>query len=397
VFSDPQMLDSIRSFGTYLGQFFETLANNGPLITDTFRAVLAAADEVLVVLNGLIDAAAGIDHAWTAAGNTVDGAIQGWARAFGAGSTATQKMVTGMQFFVGTAAAVSTALTDSQLKALAASVDYAKLAQQLSATAQTADTLAGALTDKVLNSLMSNDLAALHFKESLHRVSDAFKQNGRDISIYTVKGEANRESVLASVQANIDQYNAMIASGDSAVAAAGKYDTNTAALEAQLRKAHLTKDQIAALIGQYEKVPSKVNTIIAMQGLTDAINHLNETIRLVNHLDGLTATSYVNVVTRNLPGGIGHIQARATGGPVSGDTWMNEHGGELVRLPSGSMVYPAGTAPAGTAAASPGHGAPIRVTLDFSGADTNGLGQLVMRMVRDRQIQLRVNGQAVTV
>jgi hypothetical protein len=159
-------------------------------------------------------------------------------------------------------------------------------------------TVAGAMSDAVFNGLMSMDRANLSVASSLTNVTDALHKNKDALDIHTAAGQADRGAVLDAVQANIGLYDSMINSGISAQDAAASYDSNTRALESQMRAAGLTQGQIDGLIGKYKGVPSRVNTVLALQGLTDAINGLADLIREINGLSGRSVTSYINVVTR---------------------------------------------------------------------------------------------------
>jgi hypothetical protein len=182
---------------------------------------------------------------------------------------------------LGTARSASDLLVDSTGKL---ALNYDALASQMSTTKQTADTLAGAMADSVFKTLMSNDEATLHWYESLTSLSKALKTNKDALNIHTRAGQADREAVLASVQANIQQYDTMIQSGMSAQQAAAAYDKNAAALRQQLHDAGLTKHQIDGLIGSYDKVPDTVNTTIVLQGMSNAIQSL---VDLQKQLNGL--------------------------------------------------------------------------------------------------------------
>src|SRR5436305_15160617 len=77
----------------------------------------------------------------------------------------------------------------------------------------------------------------------------------------------------------------------SAQDAAAANDANTAALERQLLEAGLTQKEIDGLIGKYRSLPAKVDTDIAMNGLTEAINGLADLIRQINGIPTHKTTS----------------------------------------------------------------------------------------------------------
>lgn len=189
------------------------------------------------------------------------------------------------------------------------------LNKQLDQTAATADTLAGKMVDKVFGALLDADGATLHLAESQTRLSESFAQNGKSIDLHTAKGQANREAIRTVVQQNIESYDWMIKSGQGADVAAAAYDKNTAALERQLHKLGLTPAAIDEVIGKYRQVPDKVDTNIAIKGLTDAINDLNDLIRMLNGLPPLkTVTIHTKYVTTGVAVGVNG--ARATGGQL---------------------------------------------------------------------------------
>jgi phage-related tail protein len=94
----------------------------------------------------------------------------------------------------------------------------------------------------------------------------------------------------------------------------------------------------------------------------------------INNLSGKTITLTTRLVTVNgdqyahgfAHGGI--IGGAAGGGPRSGFTWVGEQGPELVRLPSGSQVIPAGQS-RNMAAAAAGGGGGTSVQLEWIGGN----------------------------
>lgn len=375
---DPQAKATWDAFADDVNAFFMTMGRHKQLIVDTFTALVSILNAALGVMNALVNAADWLDKAYRKLTAPLTAIWEHNNRI-----DASSHWVEGQKSSIEDLVPSLTALVD----------DYDALAGSLSKVHNTADTLAGALTDKVLSGLMRSDQTTLHWEESLTRLGEAFKTNGRQIDIHTAKGQANREAVLAAVQANIDEYDTMIAAGASAKGAAGAYDINTKALEAQLRKAHLTKTQIDELIGSYRGVPKKVNTTIAILGLTKAIEDLNTTLELINGIHGKTVTVHVNTVHGPGPA---KASARASGGISGGLHWVGEHGAELVRLPQGSTVYPAGQSQA-MAAQQGGAGGEIKMEFVFSGNTDTAMAGAIQNMVRTGKIQLKANGQTVKV
>jgi hypothetical protein len=212
----------------------------------------------------------------------------------------------------------------------------------------------------------------------------------------------------------------------SAEDAAKKYDTNTRALEDQLRAAGMTKAQIDGLIGKYRNVPDTVNTNIALEGLTEAINDLDRMLQLINHITDpksvditinelVKTSSSPKATSKTIVGGKGHSSdpapkaapkapakpvakrpGLATGGVMTGyDTEVGESGIELLHMP-GAMVssHPdtmARMQQASTAAA------PVSLGIHFSGNTSNVFAQAFMKLVRTGAIQLNVGGKPVSV
>jgi hypothetical protein len=212
--------------------------------------------------------------------------------------------------------------------ALKSGEDFKTLSAQIGQTAQTAETLAAAMVNKIFSATMGLDQAVLGVAESLTRLTDSVEKNGRSIKINTKEGQANREAILASVSANMQLYQAQISAGVSAEDAAAAYDTNYAALVKTARQAGLSQQAIDGLIGKYKGIPKNVNTAIAMQGLTDAINSLADLIRLINHIP----LSKTIVVTTTY---------RTSGTPRMGNSRnQNELHGGIIRAAEGLIVPP---------------------------------------------------------
>lgn len=199
--------------------------------------------------------------------------------------------------------AAARAIDDVSHSALMGQEELDGLSAALGKTVVTADSLAGAMVGKIFAATMGLDQALLGVAESLTKVGDAFEKNGRaldkhtgQVAMNTEKGQANREAVLSAVTANMSLYQAQLSAGMSAEDAAQAYDENTAALEAQLHKAGLTQGAIDGLIGKYRGIPKRVDTDIAINGLTAAIDRLADLIRLINGIHDKTVTVTVKQV-----------------------------------------------------------------------------------------------------
>ncbi len=205
-----------------------------------------------------------------------------------------------------------------------------------------------AAVDEAFSVLLGRDHAIIGFAEATDQLSESLSNNHKQLKLNTDGGRENRDAILGVVEANLALYDSNIRSGMSAEDAAAKYNENTAALEAQLRKAGFTKTEIDGLIGKYRELPGRVTTEIAMKGLEKALQDLEDTLRAINNIP---PRKRVTVEVREIfVGGRGQsrggeyrtggIKGAATGGIQDGLVKVGEEGEELVRLPTGSMVYP---------------------------------------------------------
>lgn len=299
-----------------------------------------------------------------------------------------------------------------------ASAEFAAMISSIGQLPATAEQVAGAITDKLINTMLSLDQANLGVAEAVTRVGDSFEKNGRQLDIHTKAGQANRESVLASVAANLRQYDTLIASGVSATDAAAAYDVNTESLRKQLEKAGLTKGKIDELIGSYAKVPDKVNTDIAARGLTNTLADLRETLVMVHNLNGqkIVINSYLHEhYTKTYDDmGLGHQgqAGRASGGPIAAGTpyLVGEKGPEII-VPSmsGTVIDAAASANimtrgTGSALADTGWGrgapampGPSTLGIVFGGNTDSAYATAFASLIRNNAIMLNVDGVPVKV
>lgn len=209
--------------------------------------------------------------------------------------------------------------------------DLTLLTQKLNMATLSTDSLAASMVNKLFTATMALDQATLGVFQAQTRLGEVLKDNGLAIDKHTglmadntAKGQANQEAILGTVTANMALYQAQVAAGMSAEDAAAAYDRNTAALEAQLRKAGLTSAQIDDLIGKYRGIPREVNTQIAVEGLTRAISQLDQTLRLINGLHDKTVT----------------IRYKEVGSPRGQSRLSPELHGGIIRAAEGMIVAP---------------------------------------------------------
>lgn len=305
-------------------------------------------------------------------------------------------------------------------------VDFDVMNETLNRTSASLESLEGAIVDKIFQATMGLDQALLNVNESLLKVTDSIKQNGRATDEHSEKGIANRRVILGAVQDNMALYQAQLKAGMSAEDAARQYDDNTAALERQLRKSGVAQGEIDKLIGKYKGIPHQVDTDIAINGLTSAINGLADLIRLINGIHDKTVTVYYRTKGQSLNAPLAHggIRRAAVGMLIPpsdpGTTLVGEPqtGGEaLIPLRGISqsramdLAQTVGNAYGFRVSAAHGYadmrsagqmgwsggGGPtqLELTLRVDPARDTGVGSLVQRAFANQEIQVYAGGQRV--
>lgn len=278
--------------------------------------------------------------------------------------------------------------------------------------------VAGSLTSKIIDQMMGLDQATLHWQSSLNGLSDAVKQNGRALSGNSEKVIHNKEALLGAVQANADLYAQNLLAGDSAQVAGQKYEQNAAQLRKQAIAAGFNAKEVDGLIGKYGKVPSRVQTILATIGLTDALNHLAQILIDFRNLNGKDFKTKYTIITihdtqftssgQRLSGSshgdgfaLGGIRHAATGmivGPSNPGTLIGEPqtGGEaliplqgITRHAAMGLMRTAG-AGYGLDVVPRGGGGTMRFehTFSFAGGEDSAMGTAITKLARTGQMQI---------
>lgn len=311
------LADVLPAIGKGVSDMFAAFARGGPGAVEALRAMSLALIGIMRMVGFLVERlssffanivgwASGIAHALEYA----FAPIKPVADFFNRVADAVDKLQNGFDEGGGGMARNLHEIGDA---AKAAADRFNALSQEINRTFQTDSVLAGQMVQKLFNVMMSVDQATLAWHQSLTQLGDTLTRSNHSLDENTAKGQANVQAIYAAVTANMQQYQAMIAAGAGADAAAAAYDSNTRALEAQLRKAGVAQTEIDKLIGKYRSVPDDVNTNIAMLGIEEAINRLTE---LQRKLAGLPTNKEVNVRTNyytnvfgnpNPPTGVPHV------------------------------------------------------------------------------------------
>lgn len=280
-----------------------------------------------------------------------------------------QDLIAGLPQYSEALAGVASQQTSVASSASAVASGFDALGDSLSKVTTPLDAVSAAF-----DILLGHDNAVLDFNDAQRKLGETLKDNSGKWQKNSEAADENRRALLGAVKDNEALYEANIKSGMSAIDAAAQYDQNTASLEAQLRKAHYTEAQINDLIGAYRGVPGKITTDIATNGLTRALNDLADLIRVIYNIptsrDIYVRTHFVGGQGQSRGGELrtGGIKGAATGGPQSGLTEVGEEGPELVRLPTGSMVYPKGNRNQMAAGSGGGGGQVLEVRLHLTGS-----------------------------
>jgi X-X-X-Leu-X-X-Gly heptad repeat protein len=314
----------LPGLGAALGTLIKDLGDAAPSAVKFLQVSFAELDGTLRILGGTLKVLAGVYGAafdfWKGFGVVLRTAADGLNTAADGLGRLTGGMVTSngsMDMWGKKIGPVDTALGLLGQRTAYTADQISAFQTKVTTLTPSLSTLAGAMTDKVISSLMGIDRANIAVASSLTNMDKALVKGKDSLNIHSAAGQKNRTTILDAVAANVQLYDAQIASGISSTDAAAAYDQNTKALEANLRKAGLTKNEIDGLIGKYRNVPHNVNTLIATQGLTDAINSLSDLLRVINHIPRqklITVTTVYQTFGAKPANATAH---RAAGGPVS--------------------------------------------------------------------------------
>lgn len=155
----------------------------------------------------------------------------------------------------------------------------------------------GALTSKILDSMFALDDATLKWNSSVDKLDDTIKKNGRSLNLHSDAGVKNAQALIAAAKANASLYEENIKSGMAAGDAAKIYEQNSETLRRQALAAGLNAKEVDNLIGKYGNVPERVQTILATIGLTNALDHLAQILIDFKSLDDKTFKTKYTVTT----------------------------------------------------------------------------------------------------
>lgn len=312
--ADPEIKEDLHSIGNLVGDLFSNITDHQAATQEFFHLLLFAIGYAVAGIDALELAWDGLVATMNAP-DTLVWKIAEWVTGFkdtsksADGSTKSVKAAAGAVGQLGEAASQTIQTWDD-------------LQSALGKTTATMDTFSGAATDKAINTLLGLDHGTLGFQESLTSLSSALKTNKHDLDIHHAAGQADREAILGVVSANLQQYDSMIAAGYSAAQAAAQYDKNFKSLE---HLPGLTKSQQSAvdkLVGSYSKVPDKIDTNVAMSGLADALNDLDDLLRQIYKIPKEVPVSISPHLSQSaLDKALGQIRSAERAALSAGPSW----------------------------------------------------------------------------
>jgi AraC-like DNA-binding protein len=225
-------------------------------------------------------------------------------------------------------------------------------------TAASVSDLAAELED--LNSgAIDIDKARIKYEEAFDKINAQIKDGARDLRFNTEEGRANRKELIKMAE------NANVIIGSMAAQHAGlgeltaQYQTFRGEMIATARNAGLSERAAKRLVDRLFGVPKSIQTFIDAK-TQQAEANIQRVRNLMASFGSKTVYLTVQQVLRSVPGvslrqlmnahggnigGTGSVKRFATGG-VSGSgsamAVVGEEGPELVRLPLGATVIPAG-------------------------------------------------------
>lgn len=214
------------------------------------------------------------------------------------------------------------------------------------------------------------------------------KDGKKSLNLTEQAGRDNATAIIDQIKLLDQQRQQAIATSDGTVEAVNKanaaYNESVDRLRAAAAAAGFNKDQVDALIKSLGSAPPVVNIVVNTPGLFGAVSDAARLAATLGRIDGqvYSAKVAVSYTASNKPIGLrsGGIKGAATGGPQDGLTEVGEEGRELVRLPTGSMVYPHANANQAQTMAGWGNGGGGPVQIIF-GSDGSRLGDVMVDLL----------------
>jgi hypothetical protein len=228
--------------------------------------------------------------------------------------------------------------------------DWGEMGAAAAEAAVNALGLNDALTE-LRNTQLAQKDAALAVAQGWFDLNDALKEGKHTLDESTEAGIAHQKAIVGQIELLEQQREQAIKTGggtEEAIAAAN------AAYDAQIEKLrqaayaagldHKAVDDLIASLGNASKI--NATPTVEVKGLAESLRQGESLRQRLDQIDGRTAVANVYVQyhtagqSLNAPLRAGGISHAATGGPQGGLTEVGEEGREVVRMPTGVMVYP---------------------------------------------------------
>jgi hypothetical protein len=215
------------------------------------------------------------------------------------------------------------------------------LTEEIDKQAEKTDTLISRW-EELHGARASADKEMLEAKRAIKELGDTFEENGHKVRGNSEAALANRVALEDAALAAAEAAQAYEDQTGDAEGAARMMDAFRRAAEKSIGATGKAKDEVHRLAVELFKLPAVKNVTVNLRVNESRLNRLREEFERY--------------------GGLAHggITGAAGGGPRGGMTWVGEQGPELVRLPYGSTVYPAGQ----SAAMAQGGGGSVTVVVE---------------------------------
>lgn len=220
---------------------------------------------------------------------------------------------------------------------------------------------------KLTGSMFGQQRALMAYESAWDDALKSLKKHKQTLNIHTEAGRANRQSLLSIAEAAHEVVFQMDEAGKSSTSMFRKMKEQRAEFIKMARSMGLSSKAARKLADDYGLIPSKVKKAADAE---DRAVRQNKAIEKRNKANGFAAA----------------------GGPRSGLTLVGELGPELVRLPFGSSVMPAGQTEGVLGAPGGGGAGILHITLQIG---TATLGELIIDPLRKSVRTRGGNVQAV--
>lgn len=416
---DQLATKNLPELGQAFDRFFALMADGSDGASKGLDLIFLAVETLIVGVGGLIDGFSHLYNWFLAPGEKI---LDWWDRLDQKQTGVAHRLDTVGPAAEGAAGKVATAAETMSEKFKDLDSDISAIGTAFSHVGKSVET---EFTNKVLDQMLAFDDATIAWESSLAKLDDTAKKNGTSLDAlnektgkYNDKALDNEKALLALVKANAQVYQQNLLSGMSADQAAAAYKHNSEVLRQQAIDAGFNAKEVDNLIGKYGDVPNEVKTILATQGLTEALNHLGGILTDFRLLDDkqFQTKYFVDTYYRDhggsygggeaakhqLPpghhalGGIRHAAAGMIVAPSDPGVLMAEPqtGGEAL-IPLRGITQSRAMDLARTVGSnygfsvSPWHGGgTTRVVYELQVTGRGELSQLLQGMVRKQQLQL---------